>query len=128
MGIPLPFPFPLLFSSHTVDPTHSHSHHVHSHQQPLPLLQPFSQLRLHQGSNERRSFMRNGAALISFTFSEAWTGLTVLTITDSLLFRLGKLVYYKLQPLRKILVIRLASHPLHHVPCSLPITLSFISY
>lgn len=52
-------------------------------------------------------------------FPKTWNGITVLTSTDFFSLRLRKLVYCKEQPLRNMLVTRMADHSLHPVPmCS----------
>ena len=75
--------------------------YYHSHQQFFYLLQPFSQLRLCQGSNKQGSFMRNSVAFyLSLAPRRIWTTITVATITDFLLLRLRHFVYFKQQSLR----------------------------
>ena len=54
------------------------------------LPQPFSQSRLRQGTNEQGSHWHY---LILFFFLKIWTGLTGLTIIDSLKLRLRKLAF-----------------------------------
>lgn len=48
-----------------------------------------------QGHNERRSLLRPSTVLISRCFSETWTRVTALPITDSLSARLNKFAYCK---------------------------------
>ena len=57
------------------------------------LPQPFSQFRLRQGTKELGSLVRRDTSLISPFFLKVWTVITGLTITDSLSYRLRKLVY-----------------------------------
>ena len=59
------------------------------------LPQPFSQFRLHQGTNEQGSLVRTDTVLISSCFSEVWAKIAVLTTADSLSLRPKKLVYCK---------------------------------
>ena len=61
----------------------------------ISLPQPFSQFRLCQGANKKDSRARTDSALISLFFLKVWTGMTGITIPDSLLLSLGKLVYCK---------------------------------
>ena len=51
--------------------------------------------------------------LISSCFTEVWAGIPALTITDLLSLSLRKLVYCKQFSLRKMLMIRMANHPIH---------------
>ena len=57
------------------------------------LPQPFSHFRLRKGSRELGSLVMTDTALISPFFHKVYTVITELTITDSLSFRLKKLVY-----------------------------------
>ena len=70
---------------------------VQPSQQSLPkifsLSQPFSKFKLHQGTRELESFVRNGTVLISPFFPKLWAVITGVSITDSLWPRLIKLVY-----------------------------------
>ena len=59
--------------------------------------------------------MRTYALLIFPCFLEAWREINTLTITDSSSLRLRKLAYHQQQPLKAILVIRMANHPLHPI-------------
>lgn len=68
----------------------------------FPLSWPFSQFRQHQDPNEQVILVWTGTVFISPCFLKVWTGITVVTITDSLLFRLRKLVYCWQEPLKKI--------------------------
>ena len=89
-----------------------------------PVFHPFSQLKVPRGSSARASVVRTGATLISPYFPEAWTQIAVLTVNDSLLLRLRKLGYLKQQPLRKMLVIRMTSHPPYPLKCPLTINIT----
>ena len=71
-----------------------------------------------------RSLVRSGAAPC---FPKAWTEITMIKITHSLLVRFTKLVYCKQQSLMKILVIRIAKHSSHALPCPLPMTITSIT-
>ena len=42
---------------HTANPIHWRSHHYRSSQQPIPLIQPFHQLKLCEGLNKQRIFV-----------------------------------------------------------------------
>ena len=53
----------------------------------------FCQFRLRQGTRELGSLMRTQTVLISPFFLKVWTAIAGLTITDSSLLRLRKLVY-----------------------------------
>lgn len=70
-----------------------YSHPYHSHQELFSISQSFSWFGLRQESNERGSFMRSDTALISSCFSNVWTWIAALAITDSSLLRLRKMVY-----------------------------------
>ena len=50
-------------------------------------------IRLHQGTRELESLVKTYTALIPPFFLKVWAAITVLTIIDSLLLRLGKSVY-----------------------------------
>ena len=56
---------------------------------------PFSQFELHRETTEQRSLVRTDSDLISSWLSEVWTGITALTISNSLLLKFRKLVYCK---------------------------------
>ena len=56
--------------------------------------------------------MRTDAFLIFPCFLETWAEVNALTITDSSSLRLRKLACHQQQPLKSILVIRMANHPL----------------
>ena len=93
------------------------------------LPQLFSQYRLCQRTNEQGSLVRTDSVLISPLFLELWTGKAGLTITDSLLQKLRKLMYYRQQSLMKVLMIRMANHPIHLLPIHLqPIVITSIHY
>ena len=66
-------------------------------QQSIPkmfsLPQTFFQFRLCQGTSELGSLARTGTVLISLFFLKVWQVIAGLTITDSLLLRLRKLLY-----------------------------------
>lgn len=55
--------------------------------------QPPSQFRLYQEPNERGNIVRIDTAIISSCLTRAWSGLSVLTITDFLLLSLRKVMY-----------------------------------
>ena len=56
--------------------------------------------------------MRTDASLIFPCFLKAWTEINALTITDSSSLRLRKLACHQKQPLKTILVIKMANDPL----------------
>ena len=62
--------------------------HIQPYLQPplsaFSLRSPFNQFRLHQGTNEQGSLMRNNTVLIYSYYSKVWTGIAALTSTDSL--------------------------------------------
>ena len=57
------------------------------HQKSIALPQPFNQFRVCQESNEQGSLVWTDTVLITPCFPEAWVGVTVLTVTDSLSLR-----------------------------------------
>ena len=59
--------------------------------------------------------MTTDTLLVFPCFLEAWTEINVLTITNSSSLRLRKLACHQQQPLKTILVIRMANHPLHPI-------------
>ena len=56
--------------------SYSYSHPYSFHRKSFPLLQPFSQLRLFQWPNQRRSLVKSETVVISPCFSEAWAVIT----------------------------------------------------
>ena len=115
-----PYLFIKLFLQSPLTLTSSMPQHYFCIQQPLQstskvfsLLQPISQFRLRQGNDEQGSFVTTGTVLISILFFKVFTGITRLTIADSLFFRLRKLVSCMQQSLIKMLAIRMQNHPIH---------------
>ena len=121
----LPFSLPLLFPNHKFNPTHSDSYDFHPKQQSLFLLQPFSQRKLRWGWNKRKSLVRTGGVLTSSSFPWAMIEIIVLAITDSNTYA-WKIGVLPAAASDKDTCYPLANHPLHPLPCSLPITISFI--
>ena len=75
---------------------------------------------------ELGSLLRTNTFLISRFFLKAWKVITGITITDYLLLRLRKLVYYRQQSLMEMLVIGMANYPIHLL--SYPNLLSLLPY
>ena len=76
-------------------------------------LPPVSQFRLDQGTRDLGNLVRTDTVLISPFFLKVWTAMTGLTITDSSLLRLRKLVYCRQQSLMKVLAIKMANYPIY---------------
>ena len=74
------------------------------------LPQPLSKFRLHQGTREHRSPVRTNSILFSPFSLKVWTVITGLTIIDSLLLRLRKMVYSRYYFLMKMLAIGIAKN------------------
>ena len=64
-------------------------------------LNNISRMSLHLGPNELGSLVTTGTTLISPCFPEAWTEITVLTTTDSLVYKLRKNRYIASNSLRR---------------------------
>ena len=78
-------------------PIFAYSNPYNLHQKYFSLPHPFRQFRLHQGTYEQGSLVRINTALISVFFLKVSTGITRLTITDSLSLRLRQVLVVLLQ-------------------------------
>ena len=94
-------------------PVFAHNHPSNPHQKQFPYLSHLAKSICVIKTRELESLVTTDTVWISFFFVKVWTLIIELTITDTLLLMLRKLVYCRQQPLMKMLAIGMGNHLIH---------------